>query len=104
MAHLKCERCGREHGSGFNPYEFRVSIRSTFDGVIPDDEDYYADEALWKILSDQTGPEEEEAPRQVFDEAVFLVCRDCKRKLMSIIREELNENRGRINSENLKLN
>jgi hypothetical protein len=69
-------------------YEMKISVRSTFDGVIPDEDEYYADSDMKRIIDDLERYNDNEISAQVCEDLTFLLCLECKRDLVGKIRTE----------------
>ncbi len=88
MANMKCERCGKEHFDGMTGYEITISVRSTFDGVIPEYDESDEANTVEGILADLDSNDDWEILNQVFEDHSFFICLKCKKSLLAKLKKE----------------
>lgn len=88
MATIKCERCGKEHFDGMTGYEITISVRSTFDGVIPEQDEMDKDKMVEEIMADLDSMDDSDILSQVFEDHCFFICLKCKKGLLEKIKQE----------------
>lgn len=90
MSGIHCHRCGTHLSEGSIKYQVEISVRSIFDGVVPDSADRNDETEIERLIRDMSSQPEEELTRQVFEDDVFVVCPRCKEALLKNIYAHLN--------------
>ncbi|MFC1833325.1 hypothetical protein ACFL2Q_01155 [Thermodesulfobacteriota bacterium] len=89
MSLIRCHRCGRPLPDGSPKYRVDVSVRSMFDGVIPDLEEGTSHQEIQDMLATASGTSEEQLMRQVYEDDAFIMCMTCKEAFLDEIYSHL---------------
>jgi phage FluMu protein Com len=89
MSKVRCHRCGRLLPEGSLKYEVAISIRSTFDGTIPEEMHETGTAGLARIVREAAARSEEELNREIYEDDAFVMCPECKEALLQEIYSHL---------------
>ncbi|NOZ88032.1 MAG: hypothetical protein GXP49_17585 [Deltaproteobacteria bacterium] len=78
--HSRCSRCGKNLPQGSVKYIMKLTITADFDGFLEEKDTGSLDtEALLSSIHEKT---EEELEDEVWIERVFLLCQECRNKIV----------------------
>ena len=89
MSKVRCHRCGRLLAEGSLKYEVAISVRSMFDGTIPEEPRETGAGGLARIMRGSTAHSEEELNREIYEDDVFVMCPECKEAFLQDIYSHL---------------
>ncbi len=89
MSKVRCHRCGCLLAEGSLKYEVAISVRSMFDGTIPEDIQENSAGALARIMRRAAALSEEELNREIFEDDAFVMCPECKEAFLQDIYSHL---------------
>ncbi len=85
MSRVRCHRCGCALAEGSLKYEVAISVRSIFDGVIPEQQDEISGGGIAQILNQVSKRTEEELNREIYEDDAFVMCLACKEAFLQEI-------------------
>jgi len=89
MSRVRCHRCGCILPEGSLKYEVAISVRSVFDGVIPDESDEIVVGGIAKIMKRADAKTEEELNHEIYEDDAFILCIGCKEAFLQEIYSRL---------------
>lgn len=82
----QCSRCGDPLPAGATKYTVEISIRSMYDGIIPDLSEPLSEDDSASIVSEMDNLSEDELTRQIYEDISLVMCPTCKEAFVREIR------------------
>ncbi len=89
MSRVRCHRCGCVLAEGSLKYEVAISVRSVFDGVIPDEADDIGVDGIVGVMKRTAAKTEEELNHEIYEDDAFIMCIRCKEAFLQEIYSHL---------------
>ena len=89
MSKVRCHRCGRLLPEGSLKYEVAISIRSMFDGTLPEEIHEAGTAGLARIVRGASVRSEQELMREIYEDDAFVMCLECKEAFLQDIYSHL---------------
>jgi hypothetical protein len=89
MSRVRCHRCGCILAEGSPKYEVAISVRSVYDGVIPDEVDEMGVGGIARIMKRAAARTEEELNHEIYEDDAFIMCLACKEAFLQEIYSHL---------------